>query len=54
MGFWDDPLSSLWFNLLVTVVPLVLFLALIYILKRKAKAEKEEEETNTGEQVAVF
>ncbi len=41
MGFWTDPLSSLWFNLLITVVPVVLFLIAMYALKKKIDTESD-------------
>ncbi|MBU7003919.1 MAG: hypothetical protein HXS50_00025 [Theionarchaea archaeon] len=52
MGFVEDPLSSLWFNILMLVLPLVIFLASIYITRRNYEEENREPEEKT--QVMVY
>ena len=42
MGFFEDPLSSLWFNILMLVLPLITFLVLIYVARRRYEEENRE------------
>ena len=44
MGVLEDPLSSLWFNILVLILPLIIFFIAIYILKLKYKEDLEPSE----------
>ena len=52
MGFFEDPLSSLWFNILMLVLPLITFLVLIYVTRRRYEKDNREPEEKT--QVTVY
>ena len=41
MGLADDPLSSFWFNVLITLASLALFVIAIYMIKTKGESENE-------------